>query len=159
MPPESRFRLRPATDEDRLAVLALAERVADFDPPSWRTRQEIGQADFPELEAYFREMPNGSDLTIAFSDDAVAAGIVLTRLEEDFFTGAITAHLSVIAVAKDCVGKGLGSQLLRHSEEWAKSRGAKVLTLHVFDRNERAKGLYEARGFVPEMLRYRKALT
>jgi GNAT superfamily N-acetyltransferase len=115
-----RFSLRPAVFQDSEAVLTLAERVSDFEPPPWRTRREIGEGDFPEVTSYLREMPEDADLTIAYSEDCAAAGIVLTRLEKDFFTGALTAHLSVIAVAEECVGQGLGSQLLRHAEDWAK---------------------------------------
>jgi ribosomal protein S18 acetylase RimI-like enzyme len=155
----SSFRLRSAEPADAPAVMALAQRVADFDPPPWRSRREIGQGDLPEITAYFNEWPEDSDLTIGSSDTIPVAGIVLTRLERDFFTKDITAHLSVIAVAAECSKQGLGTLLLRHAEDWAKSRGAIAMTLHVFDRNARAKALYQARGYESEMLRYRKSLT
>ena len=52
----------------------------------------------------------------------------------------------------------MGSALLAASEEWARSRGARRLTLNVFESNRRARALYERRGFAPESLRYVRTL-
>lgn len=47
-------------------------------------------------------------------------------------------------------GIGLGSALLSRGIEWARAVGVRKLTLEVFDTNEAAIALYQAKGFVEE---------
>jgi ribosomal protein S18 acetylase RimI-like enzyme len=44
------------------------------------------------------------------------------------------------------------------AEEAARQRGARSITLHVFETNERARALYARKGFITEWLRCIKPL-
>jgi RimJ/RimL family protein N-acetyltransferase len=44
-------------------------------------------------------------------------------------------------------------------EQWARDRGIGVITLNVFDRNTRARDLYDRLGYARETIHYRKALS
>lgn len=56
-------------------------------------------------------------------------------------------HLLNLAVDPVHQGLGLGGQILDHSIEHVRSRGVKRFFLEVRPTNEKAKGLYESRGF------------
>jgi ribosomal protein S18 acetylase RimI-like enzyme len=43
-------------------------------------------------------------------------------------------------------------------EKWAKRRGYTCVTLNVFERNARAKALYDSLGYGPETIHLRKDL-
>ncbi|MDO8963930.1 MAG: GNAT family N-acetyltransferase [Coriobacteriia bacterium] len=58
------------------------------------------------------------------------------------------ARIEVLGVREDVRGRGIGSLLLEASAEFARSTGARTLTLEVVDTNGRAKELYERAGFV-----------
>jgi GNAT superfamily N-acetyltransferase len=53
---------------------------------------------------------------------------------------------------------GAGRALLAAVEAWAIERGYRLLSLNVFDRNVRARALYEKNGFEVDTLRYVKEL-
>jgi len=72
----------------------------------------------------------------------------------DYFNERPHAHLSVLAVAADAEGKGVGSALLEQSVAWAKERQSDRLTLSALVTNARARALYERRGFGGEYIRY-----
>ncbi len=54
--------------------------------------------------------------------------------------------------------QGVARSLMDAVEHWAKRRGYAWVTLNVFDRNTRAKGLYDRLGYLPETVHYRKDL-
>jgi len=58
-----------------------------------------------------------------------------------------TAYIGSLAVAPGWQGQGLGSALLAHMEEAARSAGKSRLALHVVDTNTGARRLYERHGF------------
>jgi ribosomal protein S18 acetylase RimI-like enzyme len=47
-------------------------------------------------------------------------------------------------------GQGVGRALLRHAEHGLRGRGAEVVSLHVFEANERARRLYAKAGYAPD---------
>ena len=61
-------------------------------------------------------------------------------------------------VAAEAEGRGVGSALMDASDALARNEGAKTITLHVFETNERARKLYERKGYSTEWLRYIKFL-
>ena len=52
----------------------------------------------------------------------------------------------MIAVDEASEGRGVASALMGAAEQWARLRGYRRLTLHVFDANTKARGLYEHLG-------------
>jgi ribosomal protein S18 acetylase RimI-like enzyme len=149
--------IRLATPADRSFLNALADRLADFDRPAWRTRDEIAEGDRRALNDALDHPQDGTDLFVA-ELSGERAGCLLMWTLEDFFSQQWHAHVSVIAVTREAEGKGVGAALMAHAEEWARQRGHRSITLSVFEGNRRAQKLYERVGYVNEMRRYTKPL-
>ena len=94
-----------------------------------------------------------SFLDVLVTPAGAVVGLVLLSLRPELLSHAPSAHLEAIVVHPDHRGRGLGRRLLQHSEARVKALGAASLTLHVFNRNERAKSLYVAEGYELELVR------
>jgi ribosomal protein S18 acetylase RimI-like enzyme len=150
--------IREATGADREFVLALADRLADFDRPGWRSAEEIAAADRVALAAQL-DQPSPEHALFVAELNGDPAGCLLMWTLEDYFTHTRHAHVSVIAVRGDMQGQGVGRALMGHAEMWARARGHRRITLSVFERNRRAQRLYERAGYGVEMRRYVKLLS
>jgi GNAT superfamily N-acetyltransferase len=157
--------IRPATAADRDFVLELADRLVDgFDAPSHRTKPELIEGDRRALAEWFDTAFKTAEGSLAEARSAEAmyiaelagkpAGVAYLVTPVDYFNLRPHAHLSVLAVAKEAEGKGVGSALLEKSVEWAKQRGSDRLTLSALVTNARARALYERKGFGGEYIRY-----
>ena len=147
--------IRSATDADRAFVLALAARLVDgFDQPSHRTKPELIEGDRRALAAWFDHPPRTDEAMLIAELDGRPAGVAFLVTQVDYFTERPHAHLSVLAVAKDAEGKGVGRALLDASEQWARDHGSDRLTLSALVTNARARGIYERRGYSGEYIRY-----
>jgi len=147
--------VRRARRGDREFVLATAQRLADFDLPAWRGAAEIVRGEVRTLEGFFRQPAPGSEILVAEAGGE-PAGFALLETGRDYFDRREHAHLGILAVARGSEGLGVGSALVGAAEEWARRRGHARLTLNVFERNSRARRLYERLGFSAETLRYTK---
>ena len=145
--------IRPASSIDRTFVLDLAERLVAFDVPKHREKAELVEGDRRALREWFDAPRPGEALFIAELDGRPAGCAYLVTLI-DYFNERPHAHLSVLAVAADAEGKGVGSALLEQSVAWAKQRQSDRLTLSALVTNARARALYERKGFGGEYIRY-----
>jgi GNAT superfamily N-acetyltransferase len=145
--------IRPAQPADREFVLSMADRLVSFDVPAFRTKDELAEGDRRALAEWFNDPKPGEALFVAEVDGKQAGCAYLVTLV-DYFNERPHAHLSVLAVAADAEGKGVGSALLDCSEAWARERGSDRLTLSALVTNSRARGIYERRGFAGEYIRY-----
>lgn len=148
-----RLTIRSAVAADRDFVLALADRLVSFEVPTFRTKDELAEGDRRALAEWFRERKPEEALFVAELDGQPAGCAYLVTLV-DYFNERPHAHLSVLAVAAEAEGKGVGSALLDCSEAWARERGSDRLTLSALVTNSRARALYERRGFSGEYIRY-----
>jgi GNAT superfamily N-acetyltransferase len=149
-----RPRIRRATADDEAALLAMAERMADFGVPHWRTGREIVEADGRDVMRAVTTGEPDHDVFIAEVDGA-PAGCLYVHPAQDFF-GRRHTHISVIATTAAAEGTGVGRALMAHAEAWARERGLSLLTLNVFAANTRARHFYERAGFEVEMVKYAK---
>lgn len=151
--------IRSARPSDRRFVLDLAERLASFEVPSWRSKPEVVDGDRRALAAWFdgdgpaRSATADAAIYVAELDGRPAGCAFLVTLV-DYFNQRSHAHLSVLAVSADAEGRGVGSALIDRSIAWAKSRGSDRLTLSALVTNARARALYERKGFSGESIRY-----
>jgi ribosomal protein S18 acetylase RimI-like enzyme len=137
--------IRSATAADRDFLSALADRLADFDRPAWRSHEDIADGDRRALFDALDHPQQGTELFIAELDGTRVGGLLMWTLE-DYFSQRWHAHISVIAVIKDAEGTGVGRALMAHAESWARARGHTNITLSVFEGNRRAQALYERAG-------------
>ena len=148
--------IRTATRADEPALMRLAERMANFTVPAWRSAKEITDADGRSMVSAVGLAHPDSEVFIAERDGAVA-GCLHMLVSRDFF-GRRHAHISVIAVSEEAEGTGAGRTLMAYAERWARDRDLRVITLNVFAANARARRLYEKAGFEVELLKYAKPL-
>ena len=149
--------VRPARSDDRDFVLAAAVELAAFGPPEWRTPEEIVEGEAKTLRAWFAGAHAGSALLVA-EEDGRPLGFAYLETLRDYFLDEEHGHIGILAVTKEAQGRGAGGALLEAAEEWARGRGYRRLTLHVFERNGRARAVYGHRGYRPESLKYVKLL-
>ena len=150
--------IRAATPHDRAFVLGLADRLADFAHPPWRSEEEIVGGDRRALAEAFDTATADHALFVA-ERNGTPAGCLLMWTLEDYFSGERHAHVSVIATTREAEGQGVGRALMAHAEQWARERGHSRITLSVFEANRRAQQLYERSGYQVEMRRYVKLLS
>lgn len=124
-----------------------------FEVPAWRPKAELVEGDRRALAEWFELQNEGEAMYIA-ELDGKPAGCAYLVTHVDYFNLHPHAHLSVLAVAADAEGQGVGTALLDKSVEWAKDRGSDRLTLSALVTNARARALYERKGFSGEYIRY-----
>jgi len=107
----------------------------------------------PLLKAVLAGNASQSFLDVAVNEEDFILGLVLITLREELLSHAPSAHLEAIVVAPEARGMGLGRTLLQHTEDAVSERGAHSLSLHVFNKNQRAKSLYTSHGFDNELIR------
>ncbi|MHA1520778.1 MAG: GNAT family N-acetyltransferase [Promethearchaeota archaeon] len=124
----------------------------------------------------FKESANFEQCIIAFSQSTVVGGVGMSFRDRRFYKfrwkvlrkefgtwGALwrsviqafslgklkddEIYIGVIAVSKLYRGKGIGTQLLKAVEDYAREKGFKFITLEVINTNPRAHALYERFGF------------
>ena len=99
-------------------------------------------------------------LTHDFSIAYIANNTATTTPVLFLFAAGWAALVSfMLAVAPEAEGHGIGSALITATEALARDLGAESITLHVFGRNRRARGVYERLGYDPELIRHFKILA
>lgn len=152
--------LRPCRAADEPAVLALLPELADFALPPGRDPEPLWRSDAVLAQTVLHGGAPKSflDLLVSEADDAVV-GLALVTLRPELLSKAPSAHLEALVIHPDHRRQGLGAWLLDHCEARVRDLGAQSLTLHVFDRNARAKALYRRQGYDLELIRAVKWLA
>jgi ribosomal protein S18 acetylase RimI-like enzyme len=155
--PTSPLTIRPARHDDEAFLLRLLPRLADFPLPAWRTADEIARGDRQILlDALYGRLEHAAILVAESMPGGERAGYAFATTKHDYFTRAAHAHVEVIAVEEGAERRGVARSLMDAVEQWAKRRGYGWVTLNVFDRNSRARALYDRLGYLPETIHYRK---
>lgn len=130
-----RVEVRPARDDDRLAMATLFAAVA---------AERTGIASEPpvDVEARAAAWTLEGDI-VAEAENTVVGSIHVQASRHGY--GEIG-----MAVAHDWRGRGVGSALISAAIEWARARGLHKLSLSVFAHNDAAIALYRKFGFVEE---------
>jgi GNAT superfamily N-acetyltransferase len=150
--------IRPAVPADEAFLIALTPRLADFPVPPWRTREEIAVADHAILREALRQPSADACILVAEEPAGTPVGYAFTTTRTDYFTHELHAHVEVLAVSESAAGRGVARALMDATEQWARERGYRRITLNVFERNARARAVYDRLGYAPETLHYIKQL-
>ena len=156
--PDSTPHIRLAHADDDDFILAIAERLVEFDLPAWRKRKETLAGIRADIARHLRELPPGSHLYVAETEDGERLGFLHLQTQKDFFSGVLNCHIADLVVAPGQDGNGVGSALIAFAEHWAKEHRCRHLTLAVFPGNNRAHDLYERHGFGDETVRMTKPI-
>ena len=154
----SDVRVRPATSEDREFILALVPRLMEFGPPPWRERERMVATDLETIGRVLDEQPPSHAVFVAEDADGARLGFIHLHSAVDYFTREEHGHVSDVAVTRAGEGRGVGRALMEKGEAWARARGYRLLTLHVFARNARARAVYEKLGYAEDTVKCVKEL-
>ena len=150
------IRLAIADDDD--FILGLVGRFVEFELPPWRKRGECARGIRADVERHLAEQPAGTHIFVAEDASGQRVGFLHLQTVTDYFTAAQNCHISDLAVAEGCDGRGIGRTLLAFAEDWAREHHCRHVTLAVFPGNARARALYERAGYGIDLLRMAKPL-
>ncbi|MGQ0608984.1 MAG: GNAT family N-acetyltransferase [Chloroflexota bacterium] len=106
----------------------------------------------PSEAFWISELIRGSEhLALVAESDGEIVGNVLVSVDR----GRATEHIGVLSICIAAAWRdvGVGTELVRGAQDWAREHGLRKLSLGVFPDNGRAIAVYERRGFVHEGLR------
>lgn len=152
------MRIRAANPSDRDFILGLAPRLVECGVPPGRDPERMVERDRAVLAAALESTSPDTAVLIAEDDDATPLGFMHLTTAGDYYTATDPPHIADVVVTESAAGHGVGTALIAHAEDWAKQRGASMLTLHVFTTNHRARDLYARLGFQEEWIRCIKHL-
>lgn len=158
MPDAATTRVRPATAADRDWILRLAPRLHDFGPPAYRTREQMDRAVVASIDEALSGARSDATVLVAASASGERLGFIHLHAAKDFFTGESHGHVSDIVVAAEAEGRGVGRLLMAAAEDWARGLGYRLLSLHVFDGNARARDFYARLGYQADIVKLIKTL-
>ena len=144
-----RWTLRPGRPTDGRALAHLFAEVRK--EGRWLITTP-GAVSEPSEAFWISELIRSDEsLALVAEADGEIVGNVLVSVDR----GRATEHIGVlsICIALDWRDVGLGTELVRAAQAWARSRGVRKVSLGVFPDNERAIAVYERCGFVREGLR------
>ena len=133
--------IRPATPDDKKALMAIADAIGLFSP---QELEELGGM----LAEYF-DGNLGSDHFWITYDDSEPVGVAYYAPEQ-YADG--TWNLYFIAVHPDRQGKGLGGKLLHYVEQMLAERGDRILLVETsgLPNFERTRTFYRKNGYDEE---------
>lgn len=142
---------------DRSAVLGLVGRLTEFEVPAWHSRQKIDDANHEALSRSVDYPAEGEAVFVAERGGSLA-GFVHLQTKADHFTGEAVGYVADLAVHPSSGGAGVATRLLDCAADWARDEGFRLLTLDVFDGNDRARRLYEEQGFKRDTVQYTREI-
>lgn len=146
-------------DIDCEAVIALSERLADFELPARVVRKELGKKQMEWMAEDLDKLNEAvSRLVVLVNTDEEISGFLELQEEVDWLTSQKQAYLSRICLARDATGKGYAKKLMLLAEEWAITQGYTGISLMVVATNEHAIDVYRSLGYEVETMKMRKEL-
>ena len=155
--------IRPAREDDREQVLALAPRLTEG-AAAWRAQGAVLTAATGWLGTSLDDaaLAGSAAMYVACVEREVASGDVavsgrvvgvVSVSRNRHFTGDDDAYIGELAVAPDVVRAGVGRQLVRAAEAWARREGLRRVSLHTGAANATARAFYDVLGFREEDVR------
>jgi GNAT superfamily N-acetyltransferase len=152
----AKIQIRDAQPEDRDFVLALLPELHSNGSPPWRSAHQMRATDERVVGDALQGRSPGAVVLIALAGPQRVGFIHLCE-EEDYYSG-VCGHIGDLVVVPQARGQGVGTALIEAAEQWARTRGYRMLTLNVFVGNKQAQLLYETLGFHAETVRHTKNL-
>lgn len=151
------IQIRRVRKSDTEFIMRLLPSLADPELPHWRDPKVMLDIDKKILKAEIEEGNKDNAIYIAEEGDQ-QLGFIFLEVGTDYYHPEPHGHIADIIVSPDARGKGIGKMLMSKAEEWTKENGYSLLTLNVFNDNDKARSLYSSLGFKPDMTKYGKTL-
>lgn len=143
--------IRPAQEQDRPGVLALAPRLAVGVAP-WRDRTAAAATGSSWLEDSLATAGRGEGIVFVAVAAGKVAGVISARPAKHF-TGERDGYIGELAVDESAARRGIGRALVEAVRAWAQDQGLANLSLHTGAFNTNARAFYAALGFREEEVR------
>jgi ribosomal protein S18 acetylase RimI-like enzyme len=150
--------IRRARVDDMPFIRSLAERFARFGSPAWRDRALMWKYHQQSVEDVGQSIDTDDLVLLAEDAQGTRLGFIWATHATDFFTQEPQGYVSDLAVSSQAEGKGVGRKLLEQAEEWARTRGYRILALDVFAANTLARAIYTHLGYAEETVKMVKEL-
>lgn len=151
--------LRPARPSDTDFLTSLSPRLSGVPGPAWHDLPAMEGFQERYMAATFSPAAlEGTATLVAETADGRRLGYIHMRPGKDGVTDEPCGYVSLLALAAEAEGTGVGRQLMAAAETWARERGWRFLSLDVFADNRRAIDFYRRRGFKSETIRMVKPL-
>ena len=140
-------------------ILTLLPSLADPELPHWRDPDVMLDIDKKIIKAEIEEGNKDNAIYIAEdTENQEQLGFIFLEVGTDYYHPEPHGHIADIIVSPTARGRGIGKMLMKKAEEWTKDNGYSLLTLNVFNDNDKARKLYSSLGFKPDMTKYGKTL-
>jgi GNAT superfamily N-acetyltransferase len=151
--------VRSALPADAPFIEGLAGRLAEASRLAWLPQDATDRfaASGCQQAAAAIGQP-GHAVLIALDSLDKPLGFAHVHLDQSAFTGETVGYVSVVVVAADAAGSGLGRRLMLAAESWARHEGCALITLEVFASNVVARAVYERLGYREQTLKLAKQL-
>jgi GNAT superfamily N-acetyltransferase len=153
----SGVRARAAEPSDRDFAMSLVPRLVASGLPPWRDPRKMLAAYIEVIGSILSAPRSGAALLIAEDESGTPLGLILLVAATDCYTHERHGHVAQIVVVdpQDMVAS---LALIAAAEEWARSRGYRLLTLSEFWANHPARAVCQRLGFVEEIVKYRQVV-
>ena len=151
--------IRAAAPRDYDAACALLAEVDELHRLNvpWLFRAPTRQ---PRSTDFFNQLLRSADAAVFVADAGELVGVATALMraspEFDIFIPQRWGVLDNIAVSRSWRRRGVGTELTRAAERWARDQGAKWIELAVYQFNDSARSFYEALGYSSVSTRLRK---
>jgi len=144
---EASFRIVLDSGDALDAFIALLEQAGEWLWNKGVTQWRRGFHD--ENRDLLKQQVEHGCLVLAYWDDLLAGGCILTEIPPDVWDGRSgdALYLNSLVVARFAAGLGLGEQIIERSLKVAREQGKSSLHLDCWDGNEFLKTYYREMGF------------
>ncbi|MXN64873.1 GNAT family N-acetyltransferase [Stappia sp. GBMRC 2046] len=146
-------------DGERSFIFSLSQRLAGVAGLAWYTDEALIDFQNRYIASFLAKQPEDRLLLIAEDGKGTRLGFAGAEERPDEVTDEPTAHLSLLAVAKNAEGKGVARALVKAFEAAAAEQGYRLANLAVFANNVRGRALYERLGYADDTITMAKPLT
>ena len=151
--------VRSAQPQDAPFITGLAGRLAEVSRLSWVPQDATDRfAASGCREAAAAIGVPGHAVMIASDNSDEPLGFAHVHLDQSAFTGEAVGYVSVVVVASDAAGTGVGRRLMVAAEDWVRQQDCALITLEVFATNAVARAIYERLGYREQTLKLAKRL-
>ncbi len=150
--------IRPAEASDRDFMFGLAPRLAAVADLPWHTVSDLIAFQHRYMKLAFARPQDEVVTLIAEDAEGIPLGFVHGEAATDSVTLEPCGYVTVLATIAAAEGKGVAQRLMEGVENWARSKGYRLLGLDVFANNQRARSFYRHLGYAEDSLRLTKVI-